>query len=95
VGDAPGTTNARLAECATPTPPPAPSNAYKLGDALVAAYPLPNGATTRGRFVIPAAGVSAECDGALMQVGFLQRVPRSLKVSWSGGGFVEEDIFCI
>jgi hypothetical protein len=72
--------NAREAQCGAAPAPPAPGGTYKLGDALSAVFPLPGGAAARGRFAVPAAAASAACDDGVLQVGFLQRVPRSLKV---------------
>lgn len=78
----PGATlaNIKAAECASPPAAPAPATAYKPGDALLAVYPLPGGGVVRARFAVPVPGASAVCDDSLGQLGFLERLPRSLKV---------------
>jgi hypothetical protein len=79
--------NAALAACPT-TSPLASNNAgnYTFGDQVMVEATA-NG--TRTPFVLPAAVLTAECQD-LQQLGFLQRVPRDLRVSaschWLPGG---------
>ncbi|KAI8464733.1 MAG: hypothetical protein J3K34DRAFT_525958 [Monoraphidium minutum] len=77
----PTTDNAKAAQCgAAARAPAAPKGAYVYGDAVISAAPLADGSVARGRFTVAAGGASAEC-GDWQQVGFLRRVPASLKES--------------
>lgn len=52
---------------------------YSYGQAVLAALPALVGGTVRAPLTLPAAAVSAECMD-IQQVGFMQRLPASLKV---------------
>jgi hypothetical protein len=78
--------NAQEAACpAAPTPPVAggPGNGYAYGQALAvvgAVAPAIAGLRVWGTFVLPAGVLSAECLD-VQQVGYMARVPSSLRVS--------------
>jgi hypothetical protein len=58
------------------------SNSYSYGQAVVVSAPATAG-RVKGPFSVPAGVLSAECLG-VSQVGFMARVPASLKVSCTG-----------
>jgi hypothetical protein len=61
--------------------------AYAYGQALVVQGDIPPAAASvrvRGTFVLPVGVLSSECLD-LQQVGFMSRLPHSLKVWWGGG----------
>lgn len=73
--------NIKAAQCdAAAARPAAAKGAYAYGDAIISAAPMADGSVVRGRFAVASGGASAEC-GEWLQVGLLQRVPQSLKVS--------------
>jgi hypothetical protein len=76
-------TNAQYAACpAKEAPAAVRTNSYSYGQALVVSAPAAAG-RVKGPFSVPAGVLSAECLG-VSQVGFMARVPASLKVSCTG-----------
>jgi hypothetical protein len=72
-------TNAQYAACpAKETPAAASSSSYSYGQALIVSAPSAAG-RVRGPLSLPAGVLSAECLG-VAQVGFMARMPASLKV---------------
>jgi hypothetical protein len=77
-------TNTQYAACPAKETPAASSSSssYSYGQALVVAAPAAGG-HVKGPFSLPAGVLSAECLG-VAQVGFMARMPASLKVRHTG-----------
>lgn len=85
--------NAQYATCpAKQTPAMLSSNSYSYNQAITVSAPAASG-RVRGPFSLPAGALSAECS-SMAQVGFMARMPASLKVSHTAAAEVTALFLC-